>query len=326
MTIVAKFYKSEDTFSCIANPSHRIPFSRINDDFCDCPDGSDEPGTSACSHISPLSPDTPSDIITSPDLNLTLSLPGFYCENKGHQPSYIPFLSINDGVCDYDLCCDGSDEWAHVGGVKCEDRCKDIGKEWRKKDEARKRALTSAMKKKRELMAEAARLRKEVEDRIQTLGTQIEGSQLKVRDLEVKFEEAEKGEKLRVIRAPSAKGSKTAMLAGLAKERVNELRTSLVEVRSQRDAQKQRVEELEAILSLMKEDYDPNYNDKAVKQAVNSWQDYAAKEKSGEWEAAQDRDIDQITLEDNESNGVNWVEWETAPEESDIDTCTCSHR
>lgn len=67
----------------------------------------------------------------------------------------MPFLSVNDGVCDYDLCCDGSDEWAHVGGVKCEDRCKEIGKVWRKNDEQRKKSLGAAGKKRKELVAEA---------------------------------------------------------------------------------------------------------------------------------------------------------------------------
>jgi len=33
-----------DTFSCDSS-SKQIPNSRVNDDYCDCKDGSDEPGT-----------------------------------------------------------------------------------------------------------------------------------------------------------------------------------------------------------------------------------------------------------------------------------------
>ena len=62
--------------------------------------------------------------------NASNALPGYYCKNKGHQPSYIPFTYVNDGICDYELCCDGSDEWAGVDGVRCEDRCKEMGREW----------------------------------------------------------------------------------------------------------------------------------------------------------------------------------------------------
>lgn len=31
-------------FTCISGIHKTIPFSRVNDDFCDCADGSDEPG------------------------------------------------------------------------------------------------------------------------------------------------------------------------------------------------------------------------------------------------------------------------------------------
>lgn len=62
----SKHYKSPASFQCINDPTITLDLSQVNDDYCDCPDGSDEPGTSACSH-----------------LNDTLALPGFYCKNIG---------------------------------------------------------------------------------------------------------------------------------------------------------------------------------------------------------------------------------------------------
>ena len=41
---VADRYTGEgDKFACL-DGSKIIPFKRVNDDYCDCPDGSDEPG------------------------------------------------------------------------------------------------------------------------------------------------------------------------------------------------------------------------------------------------------------------------------------------
>lgn len=78
--------------------SKTIPIQRVNDEFCDCADGTDEPGTSAC----------PSG--------------KFYCRNRGHIP-YLLFSSrVNDGICD---CCDGSDEYE--GRVTCANTCKEEG-------------------------------------------------------------------------------------------------------------------------------------------------------------------------------------------------------
>ena len=93
----------KQTFSCF-DGSKIIPLSRLNDGYCDCSDGSDEPGTNACSFFSADG--------------------GFYCRNSGSQPKIIPRWMVGDGVCD---CCDGSDEanntWAH-----CEDVCGSVRK------------------------------------------------------------------------------------------------------------------------------------------------------------------------------------------------------
>jgi len=86
------------TFACL-DGSRVIPVRHVNDDYCDCRDGSDEPGTSACPQGS------------------------FYCPNAQYKPSVIPSSRVNDGICD---CCDGSDEWRGV--VLCSNICADLGK------------------------------------------------------------------------------------------------------------------------------------------------------------------------------------------------------
>ena len=288
----------------------------MNDDYCDCPDGSDEPGTSACSYLSPLSPSSPSDISID-DVNTTLALPGFYCKNKGHQPSYAPFLSINDGICDYDVCCDGSDEWDHVGGVSCPDKCKEIGKEWRKKDEQRQKSMGTALKRRKELVIEASRLRKEVEDMIADMEVKLKADEIKVAESERELQEVERRERGKVVKGPG-KGNKVTVLAGLAKERIEELRDSLVSVRAQRDSERQKIKELETLLTTFKEEYNPNFNDEGVKRAVRSWEDYVAREKPTE-DSALERDLDEICKPDSETEGINWKEWEGTDEsESDV--------
>ena len=323
ITIVAKFYKSADTFSCISSPSIQLPISRVNDDFCDCPDGSDEPGTSACAHLSSLSPYTVGAVPVG-DVNTTLALPGYYCKNKGHQPSYVPFTNVNDGVCDYQLCCDGSDEWAKVGGTKCDDRCKEIGKEWRKLDEQRQKSASNAAKRRKELVAQAALLKQEVEAKIHTLEIEIQGEEIKLKGLEANLAEAERQERGKVVKKPGS-GGKLSMLIHLVKDRIEELREALVEVRSQRDMSKARIAELEGILTTFKTEYNPNFNDEGVKRAVRSWEDYAARDKPTIGDEVHDRDLDEIAKPDSETGAIKWNEWEE-PEESDVDVRKCCPR
>jgi len=70
----AKLYPYGKEFSCL-DGTLTIPYSYINDDYCDCIDASDEPGTSACPNGT------------------------FYCTNQGHFPLVVPSSRVNDGIC-----------------------------------------------------------------------------------------------------------------------------------------------------------------------------------------------------------------------------------
>lgn len=245
-------------------------------------------------------------------------MPGFYCKNKGHQPTYIPFSYVNDGVCDYELCCDGSDEQEGISTAKCEDRCKEIGKEWRKQDEARKLSLSNASKARKELVKEASRLKKECEDRIVDLKTEIHGAELRVTQLEQELAEIERQERSKVVSAPK-EGGKMGILVGMAQQRTEDLRRTLQRVKDERDESQARLKELERLLTTFKEEYNPNFNDEGVKRAVRAWEDYVAEGLGPDLDGALERDLIE-TLKSDADNGVNWDEW-TETSGSDTDVC-----
>ncbi|RFU78170.1 kinase c substrate 80k-h [Trichoderma arundinaceum] len=311
-------YQSKDVFSCIANPSITISLDRVNDNTCDCPDGSDEPGTAACAFIDPLSPEQPLIGSSSGTTNATHALPGFRCANKGHIGTYIPFSYVNDGICDYDVCCDGTDEYGGVNGVKCENRCGEIGKEYRRLAEERRKNVEKAGIKKKEMLKEAAALRQNAEARVAELEKEIKLLEVKKDDLQRKYADAQREDRGKLVKSEGDAGGKLGVLVGLAKSRVEELREALRLVTEDRETLRSKKNELEAILKQFKEDYNPNFNDEGVKSAVRAFEDYAAREASADQSEFLESDINEILKEDDETNGVNWKAFDELSDDTDI--------
>ncbi|KAL7797396.1 glucosidase II beta subunit-like domain-containing protein [Trichoderma ceciliae] len=311
-------YQNKHVFSCITNPSITISLDRVNDNACDCPDGSDEPGTAACAFIDPLSPEQPLIGSSSGTTNATHSLPGFWCANKGHIGAYIPFSYVNDGICDYDVCCDGTDEYKRINGVKCENRCGEIGKEYRRLAEERKKNVEKASKKKQEMIKEALALRQHAEARVAELERDIKILEAKKDDLQRKYAQAQSEDRGRIVKSKGGAGGKLGVLVGLAKDRVEELRGALRLVNEDRETMRGKKNELEAILKQFREDYNPNFNDEGVKAAVRSFEDYAAREAAADQSEFLESDINEILKEDDETNGVNWKAFDELSDDTDI--------
>ncbi|KAI1260694.1 glucosidase II beta subunit-like protein [Xylariaceae sp. FL1019] len=313
--LVVKFYELKDTFACIAHPAIVLSASQVNDNTCDCPDGSDEPGTAACALLDRLSPVQPLPSSLSGSTNTTNALPGFWCENKGHVGAYVPFMYVNDGVCDYDLCCDGTEEY-RVGGTKCDNRCAEIGKEWRRVEKQRQENFDKANKKRVVMVKESQDLRKEVEKKVKNIESEIKDLEKKQAELKTKLEDVERADKGRVVKSEGP--GKLGVLAGLAKTRVNELREALSDVVDERKVLQDKVAELEGILSAFKEEYNPNFNDEGVKKAVRAWEEYAANKVEEAKDAFSESDLAEIVKEDTESSGIDWNEFQE-DEASDTD-------
>lgn len=219
--------------------------------------------------------------------------------------AYLPLSRVNDGICDYELCCDGSDEWAGVGGVKCENRCAEIGKAAGKLKTERERLRSDGMKMRAELVARAKALRKELEDDVKVTETKIEGMAKTVQALEKSLKETEEKERLRVVKKPK-EGSKIGTLVSVAKGRSEELRSTLEKVKEERDSAIGRLLAAEGILAALKEGYNPNFNDEGVKTAVRAWEDYIAQDGTTQKpNSAEERDLEELLGDDP----VDWDEF-----------------
>lgn len=159
------FYDETKPFTCL-DGSKTIAFDRVNDDYCDCADGSDEPGTAACFNGK------------------------FHCTNAGFKPSYIPSSRVNDGICD---CCDTTDEYN--SGAHCQNTCREMGRKDREEMEKKAEMAREGMLLKQKFIEDAQKGREEKQVKLQELVEKRASVQTQVDALRTDKEAAEAPEK-----------------------------------------------------------------------------------------------------------------------------------
>uniref|UniRef100_A0A3Q1HS52 Glucosidase 2 subunit beta n=1 Tax=Acanthochromis polyacanthus TaxID=80966 RepID=A0A3Q1HS52_9TELE len=157
-----QFYEEDKPFTCL-DGSRTIPFDRVNDDYCDCQDGSDEP-TAACPNGS------------------------FHCTNAGFRPAFIPSSRINDGIC----CCDTTDEYN--SGAACQNTC-DLGRKEREELVKMAEIAKEGFQLKQQLIHEAKRGLEDKKAKLSEIQSSKKDLEAKVEALRTVKETAEQPEK-----------------------------------------------------------------------------------------------------------------------------------
>ncbi|KAJ2819361.1 hypothetical protein IWW50_005482 [Coemansia erecta] len=240
--LAAKYQPTTDNHFACLDGSGRIPFERVNDDYCDCPDGSDEPGTSACSNGT------------------------FYCANAGHVPGTLSASRVNDGVCDYDVCCDGSDEWD--GAKACPDRCAELGAAHREREARLLRAQGAGARRLRALVGSAQGLRAARAAEYEQKRALLEAAEREYAEAEARKDALEARQRERAERGVGALQRLSDEYLGDVARYRGELAAELHVLRAQRDA-------LIRMLSAVRRDHNVEFNDEAVATVVGEYGKFA---------------------------------------------------
>ncbi|KAH7875968.1 endoplasmic reticulum protein [Lentinula edodes] len=234
--LVSKYVPSRsNTWTCL-DGSQEIPWDYVNDDSCDCADGSDEPGTGACPNQS------------------------FYCQNEGHIGSFIPSSRVRDGLCEPN-CCDGSDERPGV----CNNVCQEVGQAYKTKVEEETKIRKTGSKIRSTYIAYAHKEKKRLEEVIETSTAQITAQEKEVARLRDIAERAES------LSAAALEMKQQSPLYTSLITHSNALKSLQREHRKHL----QREKELSNILDALRTGYNPNYQDMAVLEAVRGWEEIA---------------------------------------------------
>jgi protein kinase C substrate 80K-H len=177
------------TFRCLDGGEENLPAAAINDESCDCADGSDEPGTGACA---------------GQDQTL------FFCHNKGSIPRRLYASRVGDGVCD---CCDGSDEAslaARDPASKCADKCAEEGREQTVKREEKVAMLRRALKRQDEIRQEGLATKSQLTADLENLKKELSPLESNVAELKVAADAERKEEEAKKAAEAAAKAAEDA--------------------------------------------------------------------------------------------------------------------
>ncbi|KAJ1960750.1 hypothetical protein GGI12_003636 [Dipsacomyces acuminosporus] len=230
-------------FVCL-DGSAEIPFARVNDDYCDCADGSDEPGTSACNNGS------------------------FYCANAGHIPVRIDSSKVNDGICD-EQCCDGSDEWD--SDANCTNRCEEVGRKHRERLAEVEAATKAGSEKHAQLVREASGLRKIKREELSRKEVKLAEAEKKLAGAEaLKNEMEEKDSKMKEDSDKDRESRKKAIY----EEYLPDLITYRKFVAAELHKSRYHRDTLILLLRSVRKDHNPEFNDEAVAKAVKEYSEF----------------------------------------------------
>jgi len=227
--------KNGDKWSCL-DRSKDISWNAVNDDYCDCPDGSDEPGTGACPNTT------------------------FYCVNKGHIGATISGTRVNDGLCERE-CCDGSDEPFGV----CPNVCEQVGAVHRKQLEEDRKLRKTGSKIRSTYIAFAQKEQKRLEALVSSTEQEIAIREKEVARLKALVDHTES------LSAAALDLKKQSPLYTSLETHADLLKSLL----ALHKAQVERSKTLGDILDALRTGYNPNYQDMAVLEAVRGWEQLA---------------------------------------------------
>ncbi|KAF8811886.1 hypothetical protein BYT27DRAFT_7183488 [Phlegmacium glaucopus] len=235
--LIAKYVPLKSgNWKCL-DGSKQIPWDFVNDDSCDCPDGSDEPGTGACPNTT------------------------FYCRNEGHIGATIPGSRVNDGLCETE-CCDGSDERSGV----CPNLCKQIGDTYQQQRKQEQRIQKTGAKIRSTYIVFA----KKEKARLEAISLSLT-EEIKVKEKEVERlrDIAERTES--ISQAALDYKMKSPLMKALDTHR-----KALKSLKREHNKHLEREKALGQILDALRTGYNPNYQDMAVLEAVRGWEELAS--------------------------------------------------